>query len=248
MAADQNKIDLILFLADTNLLLSQRNAEWCGHGPVLEQDIALTNIALDTLGQARNFYQYAALLMSNDEQDFTEDRLAYHRDERSFKNLLITELPKGDWGFTILRQYLFSVYAYNLYEHFLRGDDHQLAAIAEKSVKELKYHISWSREWVLRLGDGTEESHSRMQKSLQELWPYTGEMFLAAPFEDQQVLDAIKVSWQNEVASTLNNATLNVPENIFMQSGGKSGIHTEHAGYVLAEMQYLQRMHPDAEW
>jgi len=265
----------LLHLADTNLILAQRNAEWCGHGPILEQDIAITNISLDLLGQARNFYQYAAEVINREDiqnmkapkaspfggglEGASEDTLAYLRTEREFKNLLITELPKSDWAQTILRQFLYSVYQYQLYEQLQKSDDRQLAAIAEKSIKEVAYHVKWSSEWVIRLGDGTDESHQRMLKALENLWPYTGEFFIPEDYENEDTigfdLNSLKQPWLIRVDAILKEATLLSPsfgggqgEAIFMHTGGKQGIHTEHMGFILAEMQYLQRMYPGAEW
>ncbi len=251
---------LSLHLADTNLILAQRNGEWCAHGPILEQDIAITNISLDLIGQARNFYQYAAQLINQSSDQLTnaatEDSLAYLRTEREFKNLLITELPNGDWAQTILRQFFYSVYQYGLYDQLQRGSDAQLAAIAEKSIKETTYHVKWSSEWVLRLGDGTEESHERMQKALQNTWAYTGEMFMPADYEMGTGTDfnLLKDQWEKKVRHVLEEATLSYPggagnENpVFMQTGGKTGVHTEHMGFILADLQYLQRTYPGATW
>src|SRR5882757_84408 len=239
--------EAILYLADTNLILAQRNAEWCAHGPILEQDIAITNISLDLIGQARNFYQYAATLIGN---DTTEDSLAYLRTEREFKNLLITELPNNDWAHTVLRQFLYSLYCKLLYTQLQKGSDAQIAAIAEKALKEITYHIKWSSEWVIRLGDGTAESNQRINKAIENLWPYTGEFFIPAEYESVFNIDlaAIKIDWINEVKEILEEATLSLPENVFMQSGGKQGVHTENLGYILADLQYLQRTFPNAEW
>jgi len=175
-------IDYTLHLADNSLILGQRNAEWCGHGPVLEQDIAITNISLDLIGQARNFYQYAATLIGD---DATEDSLAYLRKEGEFKNCLLGEQPKGDWAQTILRQFFFSQYQYLLFQQLQNSKDNQLAAIAEKSLKEVTYHLRWSSEWVIRLGDGTDESHHRMIKAIDELWKYVSELFQAVSYELQ---------------------------------------------------------------
>lgn len=248
-------IQYLVFLADTNLILSQRNSEWCGHGPVLEQDIAITNITLDLLGQARLFYQYAAELINkeNPSANETEDTLAYHRLEREYKNLLLTELPKGDWAVTILRQFLYSVYQQLLYTELLNGKDKHLAAIAEKSLKETRYHVKWSSEWVLRLGDGTPESHARLENALLSLWMYTDEMFIAAAYEDKSItgitVTELKKEWLTRVSAILQEATLAVPsDDLFMQTGGKTGVHTEHMGYILADLQYLQRAYPDANW
>ncbi len=240
-------IDYTLHLADTTLILSQRNAEWCGHGPVLEQDIAITNISLDLLGQARNFYQYAASLMDG---DATEDSLAYLRKEREFKNLLLVEQLNGDWAQTILRQYLYSQFQYLLFEQLQNSKDEQIAAIAVKSLKETTYHVRWSAEWVIRLGDGTEESHNRMLKAIDELWRYTGEMFVAADYEKENGADvaALQQVWLKKVKAVFEEAGLPVPEKTFMQTGGKTGNHTEQLGYILTELQYMQRAYPGALW
>ncbi|MEO8771960.1 MAG: 1,2-phenylacetyl-CoA epoxidase subunit PaaC [Ferruginibacter sp.] len=234
----------VLHLADTTLILAQRNSEWCAHGPILEQDIAITNISLDLLGQARNFYQHAASLIG---ENATEDSLAYLRTEREFKNLLITELPNGDWAQTILRQFFFSVYQFEFYSQLLKSGDSQLAAIAEKSLKEITYHIKWSSEWVIRLGDGTEESYDRMKKAIDFLWMYTGEFFIPASYEAVDS-STLKEKWFTKIKEVFDEAGLIVPENVFMQQGGKTGNHTEHLGYILAEMQSLQRTYPGAEW
>ena len=240
-------IDFNLHLADSMLVLSQRNAEWCGHGPVLEQDIALTNISLDLLGQARNFYQYAATLIGG---DATEDSLAYLRKEREFKNLLLAEQPNGDWAQTILRQFFFSNYQYLLYQQLQNNQDQQLAAIAAKALKEVTYHLCWSSEWVVRLGDGTEESHIRINKAIDELWRYTGELFMPAGYETAAGINvaSLQPAWLEKTTTVFEEATLTVPGNVFMQSGGKDGKHTEHLGYILTELQYMQRAYPNAEW
>ncbi len=244
----------LLHMADTTLILSQRNSEWCGHGPILEQDIALTNISLDLLGQARNFYQYAAVLINSktnqSDNPVTEDSLAYLRKEREFKNLLLAEQPNGDWAHTILRQYFFSQYQYLLFDQLQNSSDEQLAAITAKALKEIKYHLRWSSEWVIRLGDGTAESHQRMLHAIDKLWNYTGEMFLPAGYEKQNGIDFLwlKDAWMTRVNAIFEKATLSIPENVFMQTGGKTGIHTEHMGYILAELQFVQRAYPNSEW
>ena len=244
---DNSLVKFSLHLADNALILAQRNAEWCGHGPILEQDIAITNISLDLLGQSRNFYKYAATLIGN---DATEDSLAYLRTEREFKNLLLVEQPNGDWGQTILRQYLFSQFQYLLFTQLQNNKDEQLAAITTKALKEIKYHVRWSSEWVVRLGDGTEESHNRMIKAVDELWRYTGEMFMPADYELEAGFDVslLKDEWLKKVSTVLEEATLPVPEKTFMQTGGKQGVHTEHLGFILTDLQYLQRTYPNAEW
>jgi len=241
-------IENTLHLADTCLILGQRNSEWCAHGPILEQDIAITNITLDLIGQARNFYQYAATLINVSEgKEETEDTLAYLRSEREYKNLLICELPNGDWANTILRQFFFSAYQYLLFEELALSPDEQLSAIAKKSLKETSYHLKWSSEWVIRLGDGTEESHQRILSAISQLWTYTGEFFTNAHYESTNT-SVIKSQWMNIVTDVFTEATLTVPPTIFMQTGGKTGTHTEHLGYILSNLQYLQRTYPGAEW
>jgi ring-1,2-phenylacetyl-CoA epoxidase subunit PaaC len=254
----QTLINYSLYLADNSLILAQRNAEWCGHGPILEQDIALTNISLDLLGQSRSFYQYAAQLINAENPaaaPATEDSLAYLRDVYAFRNCLIVELPNGHWGQTILRQFFFSAWQYRLYQKMKSSTDLTLAAIAEKSLKEVTYHLRWSSEWVIRLGDGTEESHHKMAKALDELWSFTGEIFEPAPYEKAAVeasfgVDpaSLKDAWMEKVSNILEEATLTVPAPRWMQTGGKEGKHSEHLGFVLAEMQFLQRAYPNATW
>ncbi|MFN8264892.1 MAG: 1,2-phenylacetyl-CoA epoxidase subunit PaaC [Chitinophagaceae bacterium] len=244
--SDQNKINYLLHLADTTLILSHRNSEWCGHGPVLEQDIALTNVSLDLLGQSRLFYQYAAELLGSTD----EDQLAYLRTEREYKNLLLAEQPNGDWGQTILRQYLYSQFQQLLFQQLVTHNDQQLSAIAAKSLKETNYHVRWSSEWVIRLGDGTTESRERMLHAIDELWRYTGELFDPAAYESVAGVDftSLQQEWNKRVKLIFEEATLPVPEKIFMQKGGKTGAHTEHLGYILADLQYLQRTYPNSTW
>ena len=245
-------IDYTLHLADDSLILGQRNAEWCGHGPVLEQDIAITNISLDLIGQSRNFYQYAATLIG---KDATEDSLAYLRKEEEFKNCLLVEQPKGDWAQTILRQFFFSQYQFLLFQQLQNSKDEQLAAIAEKSLKEVTYHLRWSSEWVIRFGDGTDESHQRMIKAIDELWKYTDELFSATSYELQVASDGagidvskLKEQWLAKVKEIFSEATLPIPGKTFVQGGGKEGRHTEHLGYILTELQYMQRTYPGCDW
>ncbi len=257
-------INYTLHLADNALILAQRNSEWCGHGPILEQDIAITNISLDLIGQARNFYQYAAELINRSTnqpinestyQPVTEDTLAYLRDNRDFKNCLLVEQENGDWAKTILRQFFFSNYQYLLYEKLQQSKDEQPAAIAAKALKEVTYHLKWSSEWVIRLGDGTEESRRRMLNAIDELWPYVDELFINADYETELLNDNIAVDvsllknpWYKKTGEIFSEATLKFPENIFAQKGGKEGIHTEKLGYILAEMQFLQRAYPNSIW
>jgi ring-1,2-phenylacetyl-CoA epoxidase subunit PaaC len=262
-------IDYTLHLADNSLILGQRNSEWCGHGPVLEQDIAITNISLDLIGQARNFYQYAATLINNQsaakvfppagggdlEGAATEDSLAYLRKEDEFKNCLLVEQPKGDWAQTILRQFFFSQYQYLLFQQLQDSKNEQLAAIAEKSLKEITYHLRWSSEWVIRLGDGTGESHERMLKAIDVLWKYTGELFETAGYERQAANDGtgidvskLKEPWINKVKEIFSEATLSIPGKVSMQTGGKEGNHTKNLVTILTELQYMQRTYPGCEW
>jgi ring-1,2-phenylacetyl-CoA epoxidase subunit PaaC len=253
--------------------MGQRNAEWCGHGPVLEQDIAITNISLDQIGQARNLYQYAASLYNELDHDgkkavdalipqawktyrreLNEDDLAFLREERQYLNLLLCELPKGDWAQTVLKQFFFSAFQHEQYTALLQHRDPQLAAIAEKSLKEVVYHLRWSSEWVIRLGDGTDESNGRVNQALDLLWPYAGELFLPASFEKNTAgvpvvdLERVKQNWLKKTEEVFHEATLAVPPQGWAQQGGKDGRHTEHMGFLLADMQYLQRAYPNASW
>jgi ring-1,2-phenylacetyl-CoA epoxidase subunit PaaC len=176
--------------------------------------------------------------------------LAYLRTEREFKNCLLVEMPNGDWGQTILRQFFFSTYQYLLYQQLQHSNDNQIAAIAAKALKEVTYHVRWSSEWVVRLGDGTEESNSRMLNAIDELWRYTGEMFMPVDYEKESGIDvaALHGEWMKKITAVFDEATLSVPQKTFMQSGGKTGVHTEHLGFILTELQYLQRTYPGAEW
>jgi ring-1,2-phenylacetyl-CoA epoxidase subunit PaaC len=242
-----NLIYYTTHLADNALIMGQRLGEWCGHGPILEQDIALSNIALDYVGQARNFYQYAAELTGG---EATEDSLAYFRGDREYKNNLLVELPNGDWAHTILKEFFFSAFQFYLYQQLKENKDERIAAIAEKSFKEVTYHLKWSGEWVIRLGDGTEESKQRIEKAIDELWMFTGELFEAADYEKGSAdLGSVKTKWIERVAAVFEEATLSVPETkTWHQSGGKQGVHTEYLGFILAEMQVLPRTYPDAKW
>ncbi|MBO9573813.1 MAG: phenylacetate-CoA oxygenase subunit PaaC [Chitinophagaceae bacterium] len=226
-------INQLLHHADNALILGHRNSEWTGHGPILEQDIALSNIALDLIGQARNFYQYAAELIG---KNATEDSLAYTRNANEFKNFLLVEQENGDWGKTILRQFFFSAYQYPLYQQM--NEDERLKGIAEKSLKEVTYHLRWSSEWVIRLGQGTEESHRRMTNAINELWSFTGEL----------LLPAIKDQWLSRVNEILSAAGIEIPANPTMISGGPEGHHTKYLEKLLNEMQYMQRTYPGVEW
>ena len=243
----------LLRLADDRLILGHRLSEWCGHGPILEEDIALANVALDDIGHAASLYEYAAEIEGKDRH---RDDIVYFRNDVEYKNIKMVELPKGDFGFTIARQFLFSSYSYFLYEALKEADDEQFSGMIKKHLKEIKYHLRHSREWVFRLGDGTEESHVRIQNAFNELWTYTGEFFYTDEV-DELLIDknlatdplAFKDEWKNLVADTLEEATLQIPDfDQFMAEGGRVGRHTEHLGHLLAEMQHLRRSYPDAVW
>ncbi len=245
-------INYTLHLADNALILGHRNSEWCGHGPILEQDIAISNLSLDLIGQARNFYQCAALLKGDNS---TEDGFAYFRDSKEFKNILLVELPKGDWALTILRQFFFSTYQYLLFEKLKESRDEQIAAIAVKSLKEITYHLRWSSEWVIRLGDGTGESQDRMMKAIDLLWNYTDEMFFPAAYELQMLNKGIgpdvillKENWLQKIKVVFDEATLTVPFTSLAYTGGKEGKHSEHLDDILKELQSIARAHPTATW
>ena len=254
------KLNYILHLADNALILGHRLSEWCGHGPVLEQDMAMTNIALDFIGQARLFYQYAAEITNEmtsplQQKMVTEDDLAYLRDVWEFKNTLLVELPNRDFAYTIARQFLYDTYNFYFFEKLTESSDERLSAIAEKSLKEITYHLRWSSEWVIRLGDGTEESHEKMQIALDDLWQYSGELLTITDLEKDLIergvavhLSEIKPLVDKKRAAVLAEATLKMPAAGWMQSGGKMGRHTEHLGFLLAEMQFLQRAYPNVEW
>ncbi len=244
--------DYLLWLGDNGLILGQRIAEWCGHGPYLEEDIALTNISLDLIGQARAFLSYAGELEGKGRD---EDKLAFFRNDREFKNNLLVEEPNGDFGKTILRQYFFSVFAELLFEKLSASNDEKLAALAAKSLKEVKYHKVHSQKWLLRLGDGTPESHSRMQAALNEMWHLTGDLFENAEsdnllFSERIAFDLAetKPHWSKEVISDLLEASLQIPTNAFMLKGGRNGFHSEHLSHILTEMQALPRAIPEGKW
>ena len=246
-------LQAILRLGDDALVLGQRLSEWCGHGPILEEDIALTNVALDLIGQARNLYTLAG---NREGQGRDEDALAYFRTDREFQNHLLVEQPNGHFGDTVVRQMFYDAFALERYSFLARQTvDPDLAGIAAKAVKELQYHWGHSSQWVIRLGDGTEESHAKVQESVNVLWGYTGEMLMA---DDVDVacaeagllpdLKDVQRAWTARVAECLSQAKLIKPEDGWMQRGGKQGIHSEHLSYMLAEMQVLPRTYPNASW
>ncbi|NUM31454.1 MAG: phenylacetate-CoA oxygenase subunit PaaC [Bacteroidetes bacterium] len=246
------KTEYLLHLADNALILSHRLGEWCGHAPILEQDIALTNITLDILGQARYFYQYAA---KSDNKGKSEDYYAFFRNERDFKNLLILEQPNGDWAQTMLRQFLYDNYCLLLYQSLTECSDNQIAAIASKAVKEVKYHYKFSSEWVMRLGDGTEESKKRLENALENLWIYTGEMFEITPYETEMIKlgiapdpSKLKHKWLENTQNIFKLSNLSIPKTEWFQKGGKTGYHTENLGKILTDLQYMQRSYPNCNW
>lgn len=245
-------LEYLFRLGDNTLILSQRLSEWCGHGPVLEQDIALTNIALDLLGQTRMYLSYAGEIEGKSR---SEDDIAYFRDAPEFRNCLLVERPNGDFGQTIVRQFFFDVFNYYQLQALRQSSDQRLADIAEKALKEATYHLRFSSEWVVRLGDGTELSKQKMQAAVNTLWSFTGELTTPDALDQEMaeqgiapnLLD-IKVLWEKKVAEILQEATLTIPTNTWMQSGGKQGKHSEHLGFLLAEMQHIQRTYPGQIW
>jgi ring-1,2-phenylacetyl-CoA epoxidase subunit PaaC len=241
-----------LRLGDTSLILGQRLSEWTGHGPFLEEDLALTNIALDIIGRAKNLLEYAAQLEGKGR---TEDDLAFLRSDREYFNALITEQPNGDYARTIMRQALIDCFDLMFYTELSRSKDQTLAGIAAKSIKEISYHKRHSFSWVIRFGNGTEESMSRLQKGLNEIWAYTGELFEMTEVDEALLkegyaadLSALKPAWEKEIRELAVQANLSIPESPFMQTGSRKGLHSEHLSYILAEMQSLPRMHPGATW
>jgi len=239
-------------LGDDRLVLGHRLSEWCGHGPVLEEDIATANIALDLLGQATIFLRMAGQAEATGRD---EDALAYWRDENQFRNASIVELPPGDFGFTTLRQFLFSAWSFQHLEALSSSANTELAAVAAKGLKETRYHVRHASEWVLRLGDGTEESHGRMQRAMDELWPWTGELLWQNEVDSalRQAgvvpdLAPLQAPWEAMVRDVAARATLTIPAGPMRMSRGRQGHHTEHLGHMLAEMQIVARSHPGARW
>jgi len=244
--------EYVLRIADDRLVLGHRLSEWCGHGPILEEDIALSNIALDFIGQANALLALAGQVEGKGRD---EDALAYFRDERDFRNALLVEQPNGDFGHTIVRQFLFDAYSVLYLDALARCGHQQLSALAAKSLKEDTYHLRHSSEWMLRLGDGTVESHDRAQRALDELWRFTGELFEsdavdAAVAANGITVDrgAIQARWHDLVADVVKRATLTLPGDVPMATGGRRGRHSEHLGHMLAEMQIIARSHPGASW
>ncbi len=244
--------EYLLRLGDDSLIIGHRLSEWCGHGPILEEDIAVTNLSLDFIGQATSIFSYAGEVEGKGR---SADDLAFLRFDREYRNLLLVEQPNGDFGMTMMRQFLFDSYRKPLFEKLSSSKDETIAAIAAKSLKETKYHLKHSSEWIIRLGDGTEESHNRVQDSLDTLWRYTSELFYTDAVDSElessgviPSMEGIKDEWTSYVNDVLNEATLSVPSNNWKQEGGRNGMHSEHLGYILAELQYMQRAYPGMEW
>lgn len=245
-------VPALLRIADDRLILGHRTSEWCGHAPILEEDIALANIALDLIGQANLVLQHAGAVEGAGRN---EDALAFFRDAVEFRNALLCELPKGDFGVTIVRHFFHGLYSVLQWETLARSTDQTLAGIAAKALKESRYHVRHAGEWVIRLGDGTEESHRRAQEAVDALWPYTGELVMQ-PADEADLVTAgltadvslLEAPWRAQVDDVLRHATLTAPGSVWMQRGGRDGRHTEHLGHLLAEMQIVARSHPGAQW
>ncbi len=249
---NESLIQYIFGIADNALILGQRLGELCGHGPTLETDIAGTNIALDLLGQTRSYYQYVAQLQGG---EATEDAVAFLRLERDYKNVLLVEQPNTDFAYVMARQFLFDQFHLLLLEKLQFSQDENLAAIAKKAIKEVSYHVRFSSDWIRRLGDGTDESHLRMQEAINHLWQFTEELFEMTDADQAMVLQGIgvdvsqlKSAYHQNVSEVLSEATLQKPALEFFQKGGKTGRHSEHMGYILTDLQYMQRTFPNMTW
>jgi ring-1,2-phenylacetyl-CoA epoxidase subunit PaaC len=239
-------------IGDTSLILGQRLGELCGHGPILEEDIALTNIALDLIGQARAFLTYGGEI---NEVKYSEDDLAFFRGEREFRNTLLAEQPNGDFGHTIIRQLFISTFQFYFFDALRKSSDSTLSALAEKSLKEVTYHLRHASEWTLRLGDGTEESRNRTLQAINELWRYSGDLFIMDETDKELIAKGIAVDlaeiqklWAGKITMVFNEAGIQVPADNAFITGGIKGIHSEHLGHILSEMQILPRTMPDAAW
>lgn len=249
---NNNLVQYIYGIADNALILGQRLGELCGHGPNLETDIAMTNIALDLLGQTRSYYQYAAKLSGD---DATEDTIAFLRSEREYKNVLLVEQANTDFAYSIGRQFLFDVYHLLMLEQLQNSNDETLQAIAKKSIKEVSYHKRFSSDWIKRLGDGTEESHNKMQTAINDLWTFTDELFHQTDSDKAMVsaqigvdVTQLKKVYYSIISDILTESTLQIPDLKYFQKGGKQGIHSEYMGYLLADLQYMQRTFPNMNW
>lgn len=242
----------VIQLGDNALINSHRMSEWCAKAPSLELDVAMANCGLDYVGQARSLFSYAAEIEARGRN---EDHMAYLRDEHQYRNILLLEQPNTDWGYSIARMFFYSSFANLFYQALTHSKDATLAAIAEKSLKEVTYHQRFSAEWLIRLGDGTDESHQRIQQAVDSLWMYMGEMFSMSAAETELLQQGISIDlkrlrkpWGDRINDILGRATLTRPENGWMQSGGKQGRHSEHMGYILTDLQFMQRRHPDCSW
>ncbi|MEE1655415.1 1,2-phenylacetyl-CoA epoxidase subunit PaaC [Microvirga sp. CF3062] len=252
MSGQEALFEYLLRLGDNALILGHRLSEWCGHSPALEEDLALSNVALDLIGQTQLWLNLAGEVEGKGRD---ADKLAYLRDARDFRNVLLVEQPNGDFAATMARQFFFDAWHYLLLRELTGSKDARIAEIAAKALKEVTYHLERSRDWILRLGDGTEESHRRMQTAIDDLWMYTGEMF-----ESDEVDQAIALAglgpdlatlhepWLGLIRATVEDATLTLPQPGWAQRGGKRGLHSEHLGYILADLQFLQRAYPNATW
>lgn len=239
--------NLTLHMGDNCLVLAQRLTEWCGHAPMLEEDIALANTGLDLIGQTRNWYQIAG---NSSSPIKTPDQLAFHRDDREFKNFLLVEYPNTDYAVTLMKLFLFDTWHYLAVQQLMVHSSEKVVAVAQKSIKEIKYHRDRSTDLVVRLGDGSEESHHRMQSALRLLWRYTGELTEKTLWGrgDQSTRSTLSESYSSTIESVLRQATLDIPEKSGMVYGGTEGVHTEHFGSLIAHMQYLPRRYPEAKW
>ncbi len=252
MTKQEALFNYTLRLGDTSLILAQRLSEWTGHGPFLEEDLALTNIALDIFGRAKSLLEYAAKVENKGK---TEDDLAFFRNDREYFNALITEQPNGDYAKTILRQAFIDCFDLMFYTELSNTKDATLVGISQKSIKEITYHKRHSFSWVKRFGNGTEESLTRLQQGFDELWPFTGELFEMNEVDEVLLKDGLAVDlsrlkavWEKEIGDLLNESHVQIPESTYIQTGSRKGLHSEHLGYILAEMQSLPRMHPTAKW
>lgn len=252
MTSKEALYNYCLRLGDNALILGHRLSELCSRAPFIEEDLALTNMSLDMIGRAQAMLKYAGEIEGKGK---TEDDIAYRRPEIKYYNHLITEQPNGDFAHTIARQLYISAFEYYFYSDLEKSKDATLAAIASKAIKEVKYHLQHAADWTIRLGDGTEESHNRMQKAINDLWMWTGELFEMDEVENSLLKDGvavdlvpIKALWENYIKQVLTEATLTLPSGDFMQTGSRKGVHTENLGHILSEMQYLQRAYPDAKW
>ena len=252
MTTQEALINYSLRLGDSSLILGQRMSEWCSKGPILEEDIAMTNLALDLIGQSRTMLSYAAKLEGKGR---TEDDLAYRRNEREYYNTLLSERPNGNFGDTVVRNFLHSAFSFHLYQALTSSTNEMIAAHAAKSIKEVTYHLRHSSEWLIRLGDGTDESHEKVLDALHDLWEYTGDLFEMNEVDTILIkegitvdLNEVRTEWNKTISIVIERATLSKPEDAYMHSGRLEAAHSEYLGHLIAEMQFLPRAYPDANW